>query len=80
MFISELQTFFAWMTAINFGLLLFASVLLIGLGRTIKRIHQRLTGVDQKHLPRIYFNFLAVYKLLILIFNLTPYLALCLMQ
>ncbi|MEM9303400.1 MAG: DUF6868 family protein [Pseudomonadota bacterium] len=64
-----------WCTVLNFGLLLVAGVVLM-LGREpIKRIHKRLYGQSETDLDAAYFSFLANYKMLIIVFNLTPYLA-----
>jgi len=42
----------------------------------IKVIHSRLMATNTTGLNMLYFNFLANYKVLILMFNLVPYFAL----
>lgn len=69
-------TLFGWMTIINFGLLIFSTLLLFIFKDTICRLHQQISGLEASTLKPAYFYFLASYKLLILIFNLVPYIAL----
>lgn len=65
-----------WCTVLNMGMLMFASVLLIVLGRPIKRIHARMFDLPDEDLSRAYFQYLAQYKIAIFVFNLAPYVAL----
>jgi hypothetical protein len=71
-----LTTFFAWSSAIHIGFLLFATVALYALGNFAKSVHGRLFAASDADLDRLYMNFLAGYKLLIIIFALVPYLVL----
>ena len=41
----------------------------------ITRLHSRMFGVNENEIPALYFQYLGYYKLLILIFNLVPYIA-----
>jgi hypothetical protein len=38
--------------------------------------HSKMSGVDEADLPKIYFEYLGNFKILIFVFNLVPYLAL----
>ena len=40
------------------------------------QIHGRMFGLDEPSLMRSYFQYLALYKIAILVFNLVPFLAL----
>lgn len=71
-----LTTFFGWMTVINFSLLIFGTLILCLFRNQVLRLHQRVSGLEATTLRPAYFYALACYKLLILIFNLGPYLAL----
>ena len=79
MSIDQLTTFFGWMSVIHIGLLLFSTVMLQLLRSTVESIHSKLFGIPKENLPEIYFNYLANYKLLVLVFALGPYTALKLM-
>jgi hypothetical protein len=65
-----------WCTVLNLGLLAFASLVLVIAGAPIKRLHAKMFALSEDDLARAYFQYLAQYKIAILIFNLAPYLAL----
>jgi hypothetical protein len=46
----------------------------------ITKIHSSLFGLDEKDLGRAYFQYLAQYKIAIIVFNIAPYLALKIMS
>jgi len=68
--------FFGWCSVINISLLVLSTISLILMREPILRIHSKLFKLDQSSLPAIYFQYLAGYKIAILIFNLVPYIAL----
>jgi len=74
--IASITALFGWMTVINFGLLIISTLMLTVFRNQIIRIHNRVTGLDAATLRPAYLYFLAFYKVLIIVFNLTPYLAL----
>ena len=65
-----------WASIINIAILLFSTVLLIAMRRTISKVHASLFGLDEKDLGRAYFQYLAQYKIAIIVLNITPYIAL----
>jgi hypothetical protein len=65
-----------WSTALNLGFLIFATAVLVVAGAPIKRLHAKMFGLSEDDLSRAYFQYLAQYKIAILVFNLVPYLAL----
>lgn len=78
MSIESLTAFLGWMTLINVGLMLLTLLGLVLMKRA-RVVHQRLFGLSSSDLSRAYFAYLAQYKLLVLVFNLVPYLALRIM-
>ncbi|NNL56163.1 MAG: hypothetical protein HKO71_00295 [Pseudomonadales bacterium] len=74
--LSAATTFLGWCTLINSGVLVYATVMLFFFRGPAKSIHTRLSGLSAEELDRAYFKFLGDYKLLILVFNLVPYIAL----
>ena len=68
--------FLGWCTLINVGFLLVSSVLLFLFKDPISQIHHRMTGVEPDKLMSLYFQYLAHYKIFIIVFNLVPYIAL----
>ena len=69
-----------WCTVINFGVLLVTSAMLILARGSMSRTHGKMFGLDETDLARAYFQYLAQYKIAVLVFNLAPYLALKLMS
>ncbi len=74
--LSTLATFLGWATLINIVVLLFSTAGIVGLRNSIAAVHQRLFGLNGADLGRAYFQYLAQYKIAVLVFNLAPYLAL----
>ena len=78
--LASLRELLGWCSVINIGVLVLSSILLVVMRGPVSRVHSRLFGLDTTDLSRGYLQFLAQYKIAILIFNLTPYLATVLMS
>jgi hypothetical protein len=78
--IETLTTFFGWCTVINFGLMAFGVVKLLLIQDWASRVHAKMFGLDEAPVRTAYFQFLANYKIAILVFNLAPYIALKIMS
>lgn len=76
MSISELTSFFAWFTLLNYALMLASWLIYISLKETALRFHSATMGIDKEELPRLYFQYFSIYKVLTLVFGLVPYLVL----
>ncbi len=68
-----------WACVINIALLLFTTTIVIAMRGTISRIHSSLFGLDEKDLGRAYFQYIAQYKIAIIVLNIAPYIALKIM-
>ena len=68
-----------WACVINIALLLFTTIIVIAMRGTISRIHSSLFGLDEKDLGRAYFQYIAQYKIAIIVLNIAPYIALKIM-
>ena len=79
MSIETLTELLGWSSIINIAILLFSTILLIGMRRVIAGMHSKLFGVDEKDLGRAYFQYLAQYKIAIIVLNIAPYIALKIM-
>jgi hypothetical protein len=77
--LESLTEFLGWCTAINIGLLILTTISLALVRGLISRIHARMFGLNEADLSRAYFEYLAHYKLAILLLNLAPYIALKMM-
>ncbi|MDF2178990.1 hypothetical protein P2G88_12085 [Aliiglaciecola sp. CAU 1673] len=76
MTLSEFTQFLGWCTAIHLGLLVFSALMLTLCKNWVADYHSRLFNLDKSQLPLVYLQFLALYKLFWLFFNLVPYLVL----
>jgi hypothetical protein len=74
--ISVWQTLLGWSALINYGLLLLW-VLLFALARDwMYRFHGQWFDISDQHFDIIHYFLMGWFKLLIFVFNLTPYLVL----
>ena len=71
-----LTAFFGWCTVINSVILLVTSMALVPMRTRIARTHGKMFGLPEQDLSRAYFQYLANYKIAIIVLNLAPYLAL----
>ena len=76
MTIDTMTTFLGWVTLINILILAISSILIIIMKDKVVKIHAGLFSLEEADVKKCYFQFLAHYKILILMFNLAPYLAL----
>ena len=79
MTVEQIAQLLAWSTAINLGLLVFSSVCIVLLRAPVTKIHSKMFPLSEEDLSRAYFQYLAQYKILIIVFNLVPYIALRIM-
>ncbi len=77
--LSTITTFFGWCFILNIGVLLFSTLMLMLMKNTISKLHSKMFGVDECHLPELYFQYLAHFKIATIVLNLVPYLSLKLM-
>lgn len=71
-----LRSFFGWCAVLNMLLLMFSTGWLVVLRNPIAGIHSKLFKIDPAELDLLYFRYLATFKVLIIVFNLVPYLVL----
>jgi len=76
MTIETLTEFFGWTSLINLAILCLSTLAVVAMRGTITKIHTRLFGLDEKDLGRAYFQYLAQYKIAIIVLNIAPYIAL----
>ena len=76
MTIDILREVLGWCAVINIGLLIFSSIFVVSLRGPISRIHAKMFNLDESDLSLAYFQYLAQYKIAIIVFNIIPYFAL----
>ncbi len=68
--------FLAWCTVINFGFLLLATFFLTVMRSWVVQTHARIFGLNEEDLLRAYVQYLAHYKIAIIMLNFVPWVAL----
>ena len=74
--IESVRAFFMWCAIINGALLVFTGLFCTFAGGLIFRVHSRWFPMPRETFNVVIYSFLGVYKLLFIVFNLVPYLAL----
>ena len=77
--LESMKELLGWSSVINIAILLLSTVAVTLFRTAISRIHARMSGLNDADLSRAYFQYLAQYKIAILVFNLVPYVALRMM-
>lgn len=76
MTLDQLTELFKWMTIINVSLLILSSILGIVLKDLVGRMHGKLFGVQEDQVALVGYGYLGMYRVLVLVFNIVPYLSL----
>jgi hypothetical protein len=74
--LETVTAFLGWCTVINFGILIAAALAIVAMRGAIGNIHSSMFKLGETELSSAYFQYLANYKILVIVFNLVPYLAL----
>jgi len=74
--IQTLTAFFMWCTVLNFALLVLSSLICLCAGDWAYRIHSKWFSISRETFNVAFYSFLGLYKVLVLVFNLIPYIAL----
>ncbi len=72
----QLTEFFKWMTIINIGLLIFSTFAVIIFKSLMVSIHSKMFGVSETQMTVAVYAYLGLFKVLIIVFNIVPYIAL----
>ncbi len=79
MTIETLTEFFGWVSVINIAVLLISGIMVIAMRSFITKIHSKVFGLNQEDLGRAYFQYLAQYKIAMIVLSIAPYIALKIM-
>lgn len=74
--LAALTKILGWSTLINFLILIFSTLSLVLAKNKMLGIQEKISGLKKSEIELVYYQFLAFYKVLIIVFNLVPYLAL----
>lgn len=74
--INTFRSFFMWCTIINGSLLLLSFVILASAGDWVYRMHTRWFALPRETFDTVIYCFMGFFKIIYLLFNLVPYIAL----
>ena len=77
--LSQLTELLGWASIINIAFLTLTTLSIILMREKISSIHSKMFGINKEDLSKIYFNYLANYKILSLVFCVAPYVSLKIM-
>lgn len=71
----QIQTFLGWCSVINIGLLLFSAIIVVLFRNQVSQLHAKIFNINKEDVLHAYFQYLAQYKILIIVLNIVPYFA-----
>ncbi len=74
--VQAIQAFLGWCSVINVAVLAFGAFGIVFMRGLIGPMHAAIFGLGEEDLSRAYLQWLAQYKIAVLVFNLVPYIAL----
>lgn len=74
--LEQLTAFLGWCSVINIALLLFYFLFIVSFKGFTLSLHSKLFDIDRDSLNKAYLHYLALYKILIIVLNIVPYIAL----
>ena len=77
--VDAVAEFLGWCTVISFGVMTIQSLAILSLRDWMTRLHARMFRLDEDSLRRSYFQYLALFKIAVIVFNFVPYIALKIM-
>jgi hypothetical protein len=80
MTISEIREMLGWCSLINFILLWLSFILLVPMRGWVYKIHSKLFPITESQFNIAVYAFMNAYKLLIFVFNIVPWIALCIIK
>ena len=78
--IELIREFFGWMTLVNLGLFIWMAVMCMTARSLIQRMHGKLFGLSEASINAFLYGYLGFYKIVFIVFNLVPWLALTIMS
>jgi len=76
MSIEQIRDFFMWCSIINVALLLFSSLMCICAGGWVYQIHSKVFKISREAFNVAIYTFIGAYKILVILFNVVPWIAL----
>jgi hypothetical protein len=80
MTINELKDFLLWSTAINYGILLVWFGVFVAAHDWLFHLHGRWFNLSAEHFDVLHYTGIAIYKIGIILLNVVPLIALCIIS
>ena len=74
--IQTLTTFFMWCTIINTGFLLFLTLIFMLAPNLVYRLQSRFIPITRETFNIVFYSFIGFFKVVVLVFNVVPWIAL----
>jgi hypothetical protein len=74
--IQTLTTFFMWCTIINVGMLLFLALVYVVAPNLAYSLQSRWVPISRETFDVVFYAFVGLFKLIVLVFNVVPWIAL----
>ncbi len=74
--IDSIRAFFMWGTIMNIALLVLSSLICVCAGDWVYRMHSKWFSISRETFNVAIYSFIGLYKILVIVFNLIPYVAL----
>jgi hypothetical protein len=74
--IQTLTSFFMWCTIINFGMLIFLALIYLLAPNLVYRLQSMWIPISREKFDVIFYSFIGFFKIIVLVFNVVPWLAL----
>ena len=74
--IDSIRTFFMWCTILNVALLVLSSLICVCARDWVYRMHSKWFSISRETFNVAIYSFIGLYKILVFVFNLIPYVAL----
>jgi len=78
--IQSLTSFFMWCTIINSGLLMFWALIYMAAPDLVYRTQSKFFPISREKFEVIFYSLLGFFKMLVIVFNLVPWLALLIIE
>jgi len=74
--IQTLTDFFMWCSIINMGILIFLALVFLLAPNLTYRLQSRFIPISRETFDMIYYSFMGFFKVIVLVFNVVPWIAL----
>ncbi len=78
--LQKLTTFFMWCTIINAVLLIFSTAMFMLMPNIAYSMHATIFSIPKESIGVAVYSLIGVYKILFIVFNLVPYVALLIIR